>query len=356
MVESILLADIDPVPAFAVRAKSDPDTVERYREAYLANEPLPPVKVFRCGSWNLLADGGHRLEGRKAAGFAKIDADVIICDTRDECDRLAWEFAFQANISHGLARSKEDRRVAIATCIMRPFMAEASDNTIAKACGMKYSPVIREVREKLAAQGMLTGSAMPGSPGRKPYTAGIRVAGGYISDGVGGRIPVAPRPENPKVAAAMLPAEDDTAAPSTPTSRTPTQPTLDAKGRPVPSAVAAAFNGRSWFKERAKELSLWICSVRDMKGHPHTAATFMNDIDARLSELKSAFMAGEPFVVCPECGDLDVNQKCGCCLGRGWIARGGFSLLTDSQRKVVAEWEKSQKGGNTKYQSDDEAA
>lgn len=98
-----------------------------YAEAMREGEVFPPITVFREQAdepyW--LADGWHRLEAVKKLGRERIAAEIRPGDLDAAIDQ-----ACQANSSHGLRPSIEDRRKAVRTQLERH--PERSDREIAR--------------------------------------------------------------------------------------------------------------------------------------------------------------------------------------------------------------------------------
>jgi hypothetical protein len=112
------------------RGRLDEDTAAEYAEQMRAGDVFPAVTVFYDGTDYWMADGFHRGDGRKQAGFDAIEAIV------QEGTRLdAVLFAAGANAKHGLSRSKADRRNSVKMLLAEEEYRNASVNWLAeKAC------------------------------------------------------------------------------------------------------------------------------------------------------------------------------------------------------------------------------
>jgi hypothetical protein len=116
------------------RVAINADAVEDYAEAMTAGATLPPVVVFFDGAAHWLADGFHRLHAHRRIGAVSIAADV-----RHGTQRDAQLFAYGANQAHGLRRTNDDKRKAVAG--MLELVAEWSDAKIARHVGVSDKTV-----------------------------------------------------------------------------------------------------------------------------------------------------------------------------------------------------------------------
>ena len=116
------------------RVAINADAVEDYAEAMTAGAKLPPVVVFFDGAAHWLADGFHRLHAHRRIGAVNIDADVRAGTQRD-----AQLYAYGANQAHGLRRTNDDKRKAVAG--MLELVADWSDAKIARHVGVSDKTV-----------------------------------------------------------------------------------------------------------------------------------------------------------------------------------------------------------------------
>ena len=119
------------------------DVLEEELEAAKAAErdpvwPFPPLDVFwRVAGPNLVADGWHRT---KAAQIAKWP-NPIPCVVHDGDLRDAILWAANANSTHGIRRSNEDKRKTIITLLHDREWRKWSSNEIARRCNVSASLV-----------------------------------------------------------------------------------------------------------------------------------------------------------------------------------------------------------------------
>lgn len=103
------------------------DTVEEYAEALDSGASFPPVVVFYDGSDYWLADGFHRTMAHEKAGRTEIAVDV-----RQGTRRDAVLHSTGANATHGLPRTREDKRRAVRTLVTDEEWAMMPDREIAR--------------------------------------------------------------------------------------------------------------------------------------------------------------------------------------------------------------------------------
>lgn len=122
------------------------EVVGDYAELLLEDATFPPVIVFNDGANYWLADGFHRFHANKKAGFLDIEAHVIDGTRRD-----AILYSVGANAQHGLRRTNEDKRKAIATLLNDLEWSEWSDREIGRQCHVSDMTVTR-VRKTLGLE------------------------------------------------------------------------------------------------------------------------------------------------------------------------------------------------------------
>ena len=152
--EQVNLSKIRTDVAALVRAHLDEDVVAEYADAMQA-EPaaiFPPVVLFQEGRTYWLADGRHRVEAARNAGMLCILSHVHSGTRAD-----AEVYAAGANAEHGIQRSQEDKRLAVALFLSDPERAKLSDREIARQCRVSQPFVsklrMQQIRDFMARAG-----------------------------------------------------------------------------------------------------------------------------------------------------------------------------------------------------------
>ena len=104
----ILASNLIRTQGMQVRAQMSEEVTQEYADAMSSGAKFPSVIVFFDGENYWLADGFHRMEACKRAGFNKVKAEVYQGNRMD-----ALKFAFGANKTHGMRMSNEDKRQAV---------------------------------------------------------------------------------------------------------------------------------------------------------------------------------------------------------------------------------------------------
>lgn len=104
----ILAIDAIQTAGMQIRAQMSEEVVQEYADAMSSGAKFPSVVVFFDGENYWLADGFHRIESCKRSGFNKAKAEVYQGSRMD-----ALKFAFNANKTHGMRMSNEDKRQAV---------------------------------------------------------------------------------------------------------------------------------------------------------------------------------------------------------------------------------------------------
>jgi hypothetical protein len=156
---TVELGRISEDNSLQMRASTSQATIEEYRrlldDAMESKDPkypepvwpfAEPVRLFNVRAVDglyLIADGFHRVQAAREAGWEWVQATVV--DGTVEDATLA---AIKSNIGHGLARTTADKRRAVRAALMHPSMAEQSDRDIAKLCGVTH-PTVKSVRDEM---------------------------------------------------------------------------------------------------------------------------------------------------------------------------------------------------------------
>jgi len=130
------------------------DVVKEYAAAMDDGATFPPVQLYQDGETYYIADGFHRVEAAREAGWETITANVSEGTQRDA--RLA---ALAANEAHGIRRTNEDRRNAVRQALADPEWSRWPDREIARACNVSH-PLVKKIRDELTeAPSRPTGNA-----------------------------------------------------------------------------------------------------------------------------------------------------------------------------------------------------
>jgi transcriptional regulator with XRE-family HTH domain len=146
-VKEISLSRIVARQEVQARVAMNKETIEEYAEAMRNGDKFPPVVVFcdedSASYW--LADGFHRYHAAKQiANKWALQAEI-----RAGGKREAILFAVGANASHGLRRSREDKRNSVLKLLKDSEWSQWSDREIARRCQVSPDTVNR-IRRSLS--------------------------------------------------------------------------------------------------------------------------------------------------------------------------------------------------------------
>jgi ParB-like chromosome segregation protein Spo0J len=128
------------------RVGMNKETIEEYAEAMLKGDKFPPVVVFRDdGASYWLADGFHRYHAAKQIA----NKWALPAEIKDGDKREAILYAVGANASHGLRRSREDKRNSVLKLLNDKEWSQWSDREIARRCQVSPDTVNR-IRRSLS--------------------------------------------------------------------------------------------------------------------------------------------------------------------------------------------------------------
>lgn len=141
---AVKLCDIRLDGDTQARAELNNGAVQEYYEAMLAYQEFPRVVVFFDGSDYWLADGFHRFHAFKRTQYA----DSMECDVHTGGKRDALLFAVGANRGHGLRRTNDDKRRAVAILLGDEEWCQRSDMWIAEHAAVSQ-PFVGSMRKSL---------------------------------------------------------------------------------------------------------------------------------------------------------------------------------------------------------------
>jgi len=127
------------------RATLNQHVVDDYAEAIKAGATFPPIVVFYDGKKHWLADGFHRFHAYQKAGKAKVAADI-----RQGTRRDAILHSVGANETHGLRRTRDDKRRAVMTLLNDAEWAAKPERWIATTANVSHTYVQKIRAEHLA--------------------------------------------------------------------------------------------------------------------------------------------------------------------------------------------------------------
>jgi N6-adenosine-specific RNA methylase IME4 len=123
------------------RASMAQNVIDDYADAILNGAKFPPIVVFHDGEKYWLADGFHRHGAYVKAGSPTIEVDI-----REGTVRDARLFSLGSNVNHGLRRTNEDKRYAVALMFEDEEWRGWSDSEIARKCGVSH-PFVARMRD-----------------------------------------------------------------------------------------------------------------------------------------------------------------------------------------------------------------
>lgn len=127
------------------RATLNDQVVSEYAEAIKAGATFPPIVVFYDGKKHWLADGFHRFHAYQKAGRSKVAADI-----RQGTRRDAILHSVGANETHGLRRTRDDKRRAVLTLLNDAEWAAKPERWIATTANVSHTYVQKIRAEHLA--------------------------------------------------------------------------------------------------------------------------------------------------------------------------------------------------------------
>jgi hypothetical protein len=127
-------------PNAQMRITTSETVVADYSEALSDGAKFPPIVVFFDGKKYWLADGFHR-----HAAHVKLGLETILANVCDGGQRDAIHYSLGANETHGLRRTRADKRRAVSTALADPEWVKLSDRDVAKMCGVSHT-LVSQVR------------------------------------------------------------------------------------------------------------------------------------------------------------------------------------------------------------------
>ena len=142
-VKTIPLSLVKRDPKTQQRTGLNLDTVEEYQEAISLGAKFPPIKVRFDGKHYYLWDGFHTVQAFLNLNKTEIEAEITPGNLRD-----AILDSVGANSTHGLRRTREDKRKAVKALLYDEEWMEWSNRKIAKHCKVSES-LVRTIKKKI---------------------------------------------------------------------------------------------------------------------------------------------------------------------------------------------------------------
>jgi hypothetical protein len=140
MSTSVLINDITVDTALQARVKMSEPVVQEYAALMMSDVTFPPVVLFDDGVKKYLVDGFHRLYAAKRVGRDRIQAVIHNGNKHD-----GFMYSLQANATHGLQRSNEDKRHCVMKLLDDFEYIDKSDREIAELCAVSH-PFVGKLR------------------------------------------------------------------------------------------------------------------------------------------------------------------------------------------------------------------
>jgi len=293
------------------------DAVEAYAESYTQKRDMPPIVVFFDAEAKkfYIADGRHRCEAIK-----KINRRAIQAVVHEGTYEDAFKFALSSNSTHGLPRTREDKRLCVTKALKQ--WPEVSNSRIAELTCVDDHTVAR-IREELEKA-----KTIPTMETRK------------TSDGR--TIPATTKRLRTKKEADEDYDDDDDDEEEEEKPRVKTaEVSKDALGKTIPVGIL-----KFWM--RTGEALEHVHTVENLIGQ---LRQYQRDEDAMYGEVNFTGLMGDlerahatlqtavPYIVCPSCQGHPETQKNGCrmCIGRGLISKFRYQTVVPAETKKIVE-------------------
>jgi hypothetical protein len=135
-VRCVKIASLNLEPCLVARVQVDNEAAEDYAERLKAGDAPPPCAGFDDGHTIWLGDGAHRTKAAELAGRDEVEVAVRPGSRAD-----AVLFALRANESHGVRRTRQDRRHSVEMLLRDPDWSQWSDREIGRRCGVDHKTV-----------------------------------------------------------------------------------------------------------------------------------------------------------------------------------------------------------------------
>ncbi len=146
----LLLSQIRTDGGTQARSSINQMTVAEYAKEIKEGHRFPPIVVFYDDTSYWLADGFHRLEAYRIAGFKDVEVELKLGTLRE-----AILYAVGANAEHGLRRTIQDKHHAVRMFLFDEEWSKWSDRMIAKHTVTSH-PFVAKVRVSIGCGNVST--------------------------------------------------------------------------------------------------------------------------------------------------------------------------------------------------------
>lgn len=284
------------------RARLNDDRVREYSEMFGASCEWPfdtPCEVFFDGSEYYLVDGFHRYHAARTAGF-----DGIVCNVRTGTLRDAIKFALGANAKHGLHRSNDDKRKAVAFVLADKEWSKLSSRMVAEMCGVSSTFV--DANRKPVANGLQQETKRVGKDGKNFN-------------------PIANERQQKKEEKKPGPPKDAWEDVDDEPESKPIKPLPKTVMSATPQELSASIHAAG---ETLLGLIKEMNRLSDQIGGEWID---MQEVETRAKALRKFIRGFAHWVDCPECN----GKGCVGCKKRGWLCADRKQYLTQEQKDLL---------------------
>lgn len=304
--------DIDLQP----RVNMNQSKIDEYAADIADGKEFDPIEVLTNGEYYFCWDGFHRLYAHEKAGKTHINAVVERGTRRD-----AIKLSLGANAKHGMQRTNEDKRKAVATALSDEEWVHYSNREIAEMCGVS-DVFVASVRSQV--QTVCTsdeperrigkdGKSYPASKPKKPKANESN--GKPAADGAGG--------QEGKAATSGIPASAPSKA-----AKESIEAEVDRYKVPIPKELRGIFLGSPSHPEPWKTINNLLNQIRDIlvSVRDEPASHYLRRSNEYTQDGKSLRLLEQfrdlvdlkrPWSLCPACK----GKGCEFCDRIGWVDR-----------------------------------
>lgn len=325
--EDILdLSDLIVDPRISPRKEYDRDVISAWAKKMHAGYVFPPVSVMRdSDGTHYLYDGFYRFYAHRSAAISKINC-LIYSGTRDE----AIAGAIESNHSHGVMRTEEDVRQAVAMLISLVEWSTAQPRALARKAGCTIE-LVEMIRKNLphpdapkdeARQDADVADSTSGEEENKTKGKGVaKKASKKKAEKEG---------ESPEPIT-LTEAKEELAEIAS-----PTLPERDRLGRDLPEDLRhkfAASEAMNAFALSLKKTTEDVVALSSLPGGAYLrAGGALEIIKTSILDIAKAVVRATPYAVCPTCSANPLKSpSCKSCGGHGFVTEPIYRALNVKQ-------------------------